>query len=192
MPRYWFSDYDGSDWNPSCGYNESFVFQIRVLRERFRLKKTEIPGTEIGGEWVHYITANGIAILIAIPNLSWRETGFWIFSHERVISPVLKIELRVGEEKEPGFFRSRNIKVFWEDEIQITFPESFPTISPSCLWSGKPQIRVSKGYGGAEKNILSHGILCVMNNAGDWDPEEDNVCRSVEVAADWATRYFRK
>jgi hypothetical protein len=190
--RYWFTDYEGNDWDPSYGYSEEFVLEVRALRDRFSLKK-ESTGVESGGTWVPYTTPAGHIIQIAIPKLRWREKGRWIYLGKdiEIPSPLLRVELRVGEAKKPSLLSRSRVKVFWEDEIQITFPEAYPTINPNVIHSGKPQIRVSSSYGATERNILAHGILCVMNNPGDWNPETDRVIRAIEVAADWASRHFR-
>lgn len=173
--RYWFTHYPKSDWTPGKGYNEYYLNQVRLLRNRFQLIESVDQGKLEGtGVWVpHLIQNNKILVYARIRELDWMA----YYTDGTRFGPSMEISLQVKPVIESKI-------LIFDEIISILFPtHDFP-----CT---KPTVRINNREFYSKRNcqfVLSSGgttgNLCLFSGVRDWVPADD-VRRCVEATVSW-------
>lgn len=175
----WYTTYSGYDWTPQNGYSDLFVSYVQAIRKEFHLQKTSRTGIEVtNGVWTPYNLQNK-DVKVIVDRFEWQH----MTSDDEA---CFKIKIRVAAPRTQWwarlFGRQTTFQVIFDEEIAIMFRSDFPGSPPlfKVLNPGYQHLRDLH-----EHHIFSGGIMCIMANPSDWNPNKDTILRALNAAIDW-------
>lgn len=181
----WFTTYEGYNWTPNDGYSELFKDYVIAIREWFHLEKTNIVGVEVAkGTWKKY-RVQGKEISVILDRFEWKH-----YSNSEEV--FFKMKLRVGSRGFGNFLlrlfnRQTPMNVIFNEEITVLFPGNFPSNPPYFQINNRGYHHLSDLH---RHHIFSGGIMCIMADSSDWNPNRDTILRAVNAAIDWIVWHY--
>jgi len=180
----WFTTYSGYRWTPEKGYNELFASYVTSIREHFKMRKTNVPGVEksTSGEWIPHVL-QGRRVSVILDRFEWKH-----YIDDKI---VFALHLRVATKRNWLFRlfdrRTSPMNVIFDQDVLVIFTDDFPSEPPKFKILGDRYANIN-GY--HEHHMFRGGVMCIMADSDDWDPDRDNILRAVNAALDWIVWHY--
>lgn len=173
----WFLTPDGRP-------NEIFAREVRLIREDFRLQKTDKVGREVStGVWRSIeFSRNKKVVFVNVNAFKWQLGGSTKFN---TYSCAFDFTIEMAEQSAMGMkantfdSKGRNTVIslskIWKYNVSMYFPDNY--LTPG---SKPPVFRVNddkyiSNIDSAHKHhVLNDGVLCMFGSSEDWNPARSN------------------
>lgn len=163
--------------------SELFAREVRLIREDFRLTKTNTVGHEVStGIWRSMqFSRNGKTVYVNVNKFDWRLGGSQHTFYSCAFDFNVEMAVMSNSGGKQNTFDSSgrttvvSLSKIWKYNIQMLFPDNY--LAPE---SKPPMFRVLDDRyvnnidSAHAHHVLSGGVLCMFGNTGDWNPARSN------------------